>query len=235
MTTPARELQFNVGMSVARVSALLVEPQDPRCLYVLAHGAGAGMRHPFLERVAQELADRSIATFRYQFPYMEAGEPRTDSPPVIEATVVAAVNAAADTLPGPPLIAGGKSFGGRMTSYTASDKWLPGVRGLVFLGFPLHAPRRPAIKRAEHLDQVQMPLLFLQGTRDEFAQLDLIRGVCERLGPRARLHVVEGADHSFKVLKRSGRTESEVMAELADTIRDWATTLLRIPRAPRPV
>jgi predicted alpha/beta-hydrolase family hydrolase len=122
-----------------------------------------------------------------------------------------------------------------MTSYTASDKWLPGVRGLAFLGFPLHAPRRPAIKRAEHLDQVQLPLLFLQGTRDEFAQLDLVRGVCQRLGPRATLHVVEGAEHSFKVLKRSGRTEPEVMAELADCIRDWTTTLLRVPRTSRPV
>lgn len=235
MTIAARELQFNVGMAVARVSALVLEPPDTRCVCVLAHGAGAGMRHPFLESISRALGARGIATFRYQFPYMEAGQRRTDSPPVIEATVLAAVNAAADAIPGPPLFAGGKSFGGRMTAYTASDKWLPGVRGLFFLGFPLHPPRRPATQRAEHLEQVQLPMLFLQGTRDQFAELSLIKQVCDRLGPRACLHVVDGADHSFGVLKRSGRTSEDVMGELAGTIDNWITGLLRIPRGPRAV
>lgn len=232
---PARELRFNVGLSIAQVSALLVEPPDPRCLLVLAHGAGAGMRHPFLEQVSQDLARRGVATFRYQFPYMEARQKRPDPPPVLEATVLAAVETAARTLPGPPLLAGGKSMGGRMTSWTASDKWLPGVRGLVFLGFPLHPPGRPGIERGEHLDRVQLPMLFLQGTRDEFAGMDLITGVCRRLGSRATLHVVDAADHSFKVLKRSGRTAAGVMDELVAAICDWADPIVTVPLASRPV
>lgn len=231
---PARELQFRVGQSIASVSALLVEPPDPQCLLVLAHGAGAGMRHPFLEAVSRDLAGRGIATFRYQFPYMEARQKRPDPPPVLEATVLAAVETAARALPGPPILAGGKSMGGRMTSSAASDKWLPGVRGLVFLGFPLHPPGRPAIERGEHLDRVPLPLLFLQGTRDEFAELSLITEVCRRLGSRATLHVVEGADHSFEVLKRSNRPPADVLAELGETIASWSGSLWKIPQAPRP-
>lgn len=205
-----------------RVSALLIRPRGARLLYVLAHGAGAGMRHPFLEAVAQALAERDVATFRYQFPYLEAGRRRPDPPDVAAATVRAAVAAAAEAAPGLPLFAGGKSFGGRMTSTAQAREPLPGVVGLVFLGFPLHAPKQPSDQRASHLGDVEIPMLFLQGTRDDLADLTLLRPVCRQLGKRATLHVVDGGDHSFKVLKRSGRTDQEVLAELADTIADWS-------------
>ena len=206
---------------VGRVSALLTRPEEARWLYVLAHGAGAGMRHPFMERIAEALAGKGIATFRYQFPYMEQGRKRPDPPVVATATVRAAVEAA----PGLPLIAGGKSFGGRMTSSAQATDPLPGVGGLAFLGFPLHPPGRPGTGRAAHLEQVHIPMLFLQGTRDTFAGLDLLQPVCEGLSPRATLHPVDGGDHSFKVLKRSGRTEADVMEELAGAIADWTTRL----------
>jgi predicted alpha/beta-hydrolase family hydrolase len=179
------------------------------------------MRHPFLESIAQRLAQRSIATLRYQFPYMEQGARRPDPPAVAAATVRAAVIEAAGVAPGLPLVAGGKSFGGRMTSTAQAEDPLPGVRGLVFLGFPLHPPGRPADKRAEHLAQVRIPMLFLQGDRDEFADLKLLKPVVKQLGERATLHLVEGGDHSFHVLKRSGRTDAEVMAELVETIVAW--------------
>lgn len=197
---------------------LLVAPPDARALLVLAHGAGAGMRHPFLEALARALAEQGIASFRYEFLYMERRERRPDPPAVAEARVRAAVLEAARAVPGLSLFAGGKSFGGRMTSQAQAREPLPGVRGLVFLGFPLHPPGRPGTSRAEHLDAVQVPMLFLQGTRDEFAGLDLLRPVVQRLGARATLHVVEGGDHSFKVLKRSGRAEADVLVELASTI-----------------
>jgi uncharacterized protein len=215
-------LDIRVGERVGRVSALLELPPDARALYVLAHGAGAGMHHRFMEAIAAGLAARRVATLRYQFPYMEAGGRRLDPPGVLEATVRAAVAGAAQAAPALPLIAGGKSLGGRMTSSAAAKGPLPGVRGLVFLGFPLHAPGKPGTQRAAHLEQVQIPMLFLQGTRDALADLSLIRGVCERL-PHATLRVVEGGDHSFAVLKRSGRTETEVMAELVETIVAWMT------------
>ena len=208
-----------------RVSALLTLPDDARWLYVAAHGAGAGMRHPFMERIADALAGKGIATFRYQFPYMEQGKRRPDTPRVAEAAVRAAVEAARAAAPRVPLIAGGKSFGGRMTSSSHAVEPLPGVEGLAFLGFPLHPPGRPGTERAAHLDQVRIPMLFLQGTRDTFADPDLLRPVCEGLSPRATLHPVEGGDHSFKVLKRSGRSEADVMGELAGAIADWTTRL----------
>jgi predicted alpha/beta-hydrolase family hydrolase len=214
------ELAIQVGERVGRVSALLELPRGARALYVLAHGAGAGMRHPFIQGVAAGLAARGVATLRYQFPYMEAGGRRPDPPGVLEATVRAAVARAVDAAPGLPLVAGGKSLGGRMTSSAAAKAPLSGVRGLVFLGFPLHAPGKPGTERAAHLERVQVPMLFLQGTRDALADLALVRGVAERL-PKATLHVVQGGDHSFSVLKRSGRTEAEVMAELAETIVAW--------------
>ena len=188
---------------------------------MLAHGAGAGMRHPFLERIAQALAERAVATYRYEFLYMEKRAGRPDPPAVAEARVREAVLDAARVAPGLPLFAGGKSFGGRMTSQAQGREPLPGVRGLAFLGFPLHPPGRPATSRADHLDDVLIPMLFLQGSRDEFAGLDLLRPVVKRLGKRVTLHVVEGGDHSFKVLKRTGRTDAEVMSELADTITAW--------------
>src|SRR5436853_7247201 len=209
------------------VSGLLVRPDGARLLYVLAHGAGAGMRHPFLEVVAQRLAERSIATLRYQFPYMEQRGRRPGPAAVAAATVRAAVIEAARVAPGLPLVAGGKSFGGRMTSTAQAEAPLPGVRGLVFLGFPLHPPGRPGDARAEHLARVQIPMLFLQGTRDEFADLKLLTPLVQRLGARATLHLVEGGDHSFHVLKRSGRTDAEVLEELAAAVEEWAARLLR--------
>jgi predicted alpha/beta-hydrolase family hydrolase len=215
-------LSIEVGESAGAVSGLLMRPPDARCLYVLAHGAGAGMRHRFMEAVAAGLSDRGVATLRYQFPYTEVGGRRPDPPAVLQATVRSAVATARNVAPGLPLLAGGKSLGGRMTSSAAARGELPGVRGLVFLGFPLHAPNRPGIERAEHLDAVQRPMLFLQGTRDALADLTLMRTVCGRLGERATLHVLEGGDHSFAVLKRSGRDQEEVMAELADAIASWA-------------
>lgn len=190
-------------------------------LYVLAHGAGAGARHSFLESISAALAVRGVATMRYQFPYMEAGGRRPDSPAVAEATVRAAVARAASEAADLPLIAGGKSFGGRMTSGAAASS-LPGVRGLAFLGFPLHPPGRPGTRRADHLVRVELPMLFLQGTRDQFAQTDLITGVCQRLGSRATLHPIEGGDHSFGVSKGSGRTPAQVLNELADALVQWA-------------
>ena len=212
-------------LRVGEVSGLLLRPKDARLLYVLAHGAGAGMRHPFLESISQRLAEQGIATLRYQFPYMERRSRRPDPPAVAAATVRAAVAEAARIAPDLPLVAGGKSFGGRMTSTAQAEEPLPGVRGLVFLGFPLHPPGRPDDKRAEHLAHVQVPMLFLQGTRDDFAALKLLQPLVKRLGKRATLHLVEGGDHSFRVLTKSGRSEGEVMGEVVSTIVEWADGL----------
>jgi hypothetical protein len=205
---------------------LPLSPSSPRFAYVLAHGAGAGMRHPFLETIAQLLQDRDVATLRYEFPYMEQRKSRPDSPPVCVARIREAVQRARTEWPGLPLIAGGKSFGGRMTSTAQSEAPLDGVVGLAFLGFPLHAPGKPSSSRAEHLYQVNVPMLFLQGTRDEFAKLDLLKEVCERLASRATLHLIEEGDHSFKVpKKKTGRSADQVMAELADAIAEWGGSL----------
>jgi hypothetical protein len=217
-----RDLRFAAGAH--EVSARLVRPEDARWLLVLGHGAGAGMRHPFLEAVVERLAARGVATFRYQFPYMERGLRRPDHRSVLEAAARAAVSRASEAAEGLPILAGGKSMGGRMASRAAAAEPLPGVRGLVFLGFPLHPVGKPGTERADHLTDVGVPMLFLQGTRDRLAELDLLRPVCARL-PRATLHVVEGGDHSFHVLKRSGRTDDEVLDELADAVRDWAASL----------
>jgi predicted alpha/beta-hydrolase family hydrolase len=214
-------LDILVGDTIGRVSGILLRPPDAWANYVLAHGAGAGMRHRFMESIAQALAGRGIATLRYQFPYVEAGTRRPDPPGVLEATVRAAVAKARESTPDLPLIAGGKSLGGRMTSSAMARRPLEGVLGLVFLGFPLHPAKQPAVIRAEHLVRVESPMLFLQGTRDSLADLDLITSVCGRLGSKATLHVVEGADHSFSVLKRSGRSDAEVMEELALTVERW--------------
>ena len=219
------EITVEVGERIGRVSGLLQRPAGARALYLLAHGAGAGMRHGFMEAVADALAGRGIATLRYQFPYSEAGARRPDPPAVLMATVRAAAARARELAGGLPLIAGGKSLGGRMTSNASAQRPLEGVAGLAFLGFPLHPPKQPGVTRAEHLDRVASPMLFLQGTRDDLADLGLIREVCGRLGPRATLHVVEGADHSFAVLKRSGRTGAEVLDELADTLAGWVASL----------
>ncbi len=220
--TQARLLSFEVAGG--SVSALLQRPLDASALLVLGHGAGAGMRHIFMEEMAGLLAERGVATLRYQFPYMEAGRRYPNPQRILTATVRRGVEAAHTAAPDLPLFAGGKSMGGRMTSLAAGDTPLAGVRGIAFLGFPLHGiGKPPGIERSEHLHQVELPLLFVQGTRDRLANLDFLCPVVEGLGARATLHVVEGGDHSFKVLKRSGRTHEEVMAEVADTVAAWMT------------
>ena len=219
-----RELQFSV-LDKDEVSALLLLPPKASCLLVMAHGAGAGMNHSFMNAMANELAAAGIGTLRYQFPHMEQRRGIPDPQPVLTATVAAAVKLAAKLAPKLPLFAGGKSMGGRMTSLAAAEQSsssaLEGLSGLVFFGFPLHPPKRPAIKRAEHLKLVKQPMLFLQGTRDELADLALLRPICDGLGEQATLYIVEGADHSFHVLKRSGKTDTEVLAELARTVVAW--------------
>lgn len=185
-------------------------------MLVIGHGAGAGMRHAFMDAVVRRLADRGVATFRYQFPYMEKGRRRPDPRPILLATVRAAVATARARTPDLPLFAGGKSMGGRMTSMAAAQTPLEDVRGIVFLGFPLHPVGRPASERAAHLSMVSVPMLFLNGTRDKLAELELLEPVCDNLGSSARLRVIDAADHSFHVLKRSGRTDDEVLDELAD-------------------
>jgi predicted alpha/beta-hydrolase family hydrolase len=210
----------NRAMMAAMQTALL-HPPDAEAGYVFAHGAGAGMGHAFMEAIATGLAERRIATLRFQFPFMEQGSKRPDPPAVAQAAVRAAVEEAAGKLPGLPLFAGGKSFGGRMTSQAQAAKPLAGVRGLVFVGFPLHPAGKPGTERAKHLAQVELPMLFLQGTRDELADLELVRSVVTPLGERATLHVVDGADHSFHVLVRSGRNDAQVREELLDTMAAW--------------
>jgi uncharacterized protein len=217
----AVDLRIDVGERIGTVSGLLVRPPNAWVMYALAHGAGAGMRHRFMDAIATALALRGVATLRYQFPFTEAGSRRPDPPGVLEATVRAAADAAREHAEGLPLVAGGKSLGGRMTSNAQARRPLTGVSALVFLGFPLHPPKQPGERRAEHLRDVELPMLFLQGTRDELAHLDLMRPVCDRLGARATLHIVDGADHGFEVLKRSGRTNTEVMEELAETVASW--------------
>lgn len=183
------------------------------------------MRHPFMEEVSQRLADQNVATFRYQFPYMEKGSGRPDSPAVATATVRAACEVARAEFPSLPLFAGGKSFGGRMTSTAQADAPLTGVRGLVFLGFPLHAPNRPSVLRAEHLTRIRIPMLFLQGTRDDLADLTLIREVTGKIPEVATVHVVEGGNHSFAVPKKTGRTNDQVIDELVRTTANWLAGL----------
>jgi predicted alpha/beta-hydrolase family hydrolase len=224
--TEATDLRLRLGGSIGEVAAFLLRPLDAWLLYVLAHGAGAGMRHQFLEQISASLAALGVATFRYQFPYMEAGRGRPDAPSLLEASVRAAVNRAGEIVPELPVIAGGKSLGGRMTSSAAAAQPLERVLGLAFLGFPLHPPGQPGTRRAEHLQHVTIPMLFLQGTRDAFARLDLITEVCRGLEPRATLRLIEGADHSFGVLKRSGRTAGLVHNELAGAIAEWARALV---------
>ena len=223
---------MRVSDSAGDVEASLLRPDDASWLLVLAHGAGAGMHHPFMEHLADQLAGCGVATLRYHFPYMQHRRKRPDSPAVLIATVRAAVAAASETAPGLPLLAGGKSFGGRMTSLavagerSAPSPGLASVRGLVFVGFPLHPAGRPSMQRAEHLARVRIPMLFLQGTRDALADLALLRPLCDTLAPLSTLHVVDGGDHSFHLLKRSGKTDADVLAGLARTVASWAKTLV---------
>ena len=214
-----------VGIEVdagRRVSGLLQMPARARCCYVLAHGAGAGMAHPFMAAVADELAERGIATLRFQFHYMEQGSKRPDPPALAQAAVRAAVATAGQLAPGLPLIAGGKSFGGRMTSQAQAASPLAGLRGLAFLGFPLHPAGKPSDDRARHLLEVKVPMLFLQGTRDALADLGLLRPVVAKLGKRATLRLADDADHSFHVPARTGRKDPEVRREMLDALAAWA-------------
>jgi hypothetical protein len=257
-----KEIGIPVGKTVGSVSGILDRPAGARAILALAHGAGAGMRHPFMESIAARLAERGVATLRYHFPYMERGDRRPDPPGILLATVrVAAARAQEESL---PLFAGGKSLGGRMTSTATSTAAsssgaakasraatasraastsaagrapraestgsLPDVKGIVFFGFPLHAPGRPSSDRAEHLERVAVPMLFLQGTRDALADLDLLRPVVERLGKRASLHVIEGADHSFRVPKRLGRSDAEILDELAEVAAAWIDRIVGTAR-----
>ena len=219
-----QKLLIEVGKATS-VSALLIQPKDARACFVFAHGAGAGMTHSFMEQAAAGLAGRGIATLRYQFPYMEKASRRPDPPAIAHAAVRAAVAQAARKCPGLPLIAGGKSFGGRMTSQAQAKAPLAGVRGLAFLGFPLHAAGKPSFDRADHLTEVHVPMLFLQGTNDKLAEMQLLKPVVERLKPLATLHVIEAADHSFHVPARSGRNDREVMDEILDALAAWVRAI----------
>ncbi|HZR03130.1 MAG TPA: alpha/beta family hydrolase [Burkholderiales bacterium] len=212
------------------VSAILQTPREARVCYVVAHGAGAGMTHPFMAAIAEGLAQRGIATLRYQFPYMERGSKRPDTPSLAQATVRAAVAEMSRLAPQLTLIAGGKSFGGRMTSLAQAAAPLPGVRGIAFLGFPLHAAGRPSDERGQHLFDVHIPLLFLQGTRDNLADLALLRPLVERLGSRATLRIFADADHSFHVPASSKRGDAQIRAELLDALAEWITATTEAER-----
>jgi len=216
----AERLTFAID-ETSRLSALFQLPPAATACLVLAHGAGAGMEHPSMVAVAAELAARSIATLRFQFPYMERGSRRPDPPALCHATVRAAVAEAARLAPKLALIAGGRSFGGRMTSQAQAIEPLPGVKGLAFLGFPLHPAGKPSVERAKHLREVKIPMLFLQGTRDELAKLELLEPLIERLGARATLKLLQDADHSFHVPARTGRKDAEVRAEMLDVMATW--------------
>lgn len=224
MTASAKSLSIEVKPGL-NVSALMQLPANARACFVLGHGAGAGMAHAFMTDLANALEARAIGTLRYNFPYMESGSKRPDPPALCHATVRAAIEKACNLAPGVALIAGGKSFGGRMTSQAQAAKPLPEVRGLAFVGFPLHPAKKPSVERATHLSEVNVPMLFLQGTRDDLADLTLLEPSVRKLGASATLKRIEGADHSFHVLARSGRKDREVMDELADTISNWAAKL----------
>jgi len=227
MTPPTTtEHRFVATASTGETTAILVRPDPALALFVYAHGAGAGMRHPFMEASAAGLADRGVATLRYHFPYMERGRGGPNPAPVLVKTVRSAVAEAARLAPDLPLLAGGKSMGGRMTSTAAAAEALAGVRGLAFFGFPLHAAGRPSADRGAHLADVGLPMLFLQGTRDKLAELSLLRPLLAEVRPAPALHVVEGADHGFHVLKRSGRTDEDVLTELAERFASWVAEVV---------
>ena len=219
MPTP-RELRFK-ATDHHEVGALILRPRGAIACLVLGHGAGAGMRHPFMEATAQGLAERGVATFRYQFPYMEAGRSPPNRPNVLLATIRNAVATARRSVRGLPLFAGGKSMGGRMTTLAAAHRPLDGVLGLVLHGFPLHPPAKKGTERAAHLVEVKIPMFFIQGTRDKLCDLTLLKPVLKKIQRRAALHLIEGGDHGFHVNKRSGRTDDEALRELVDVTADW--------------
>lgn len=220
------ETQHTIEIGDTSVSARLIAPPSPKACYVFAHGAGAGMTHAFMAATAQELASLRIATLRFQFPYMERGSKRTDPPGLCHTTIRAAIAKATELVPNTPLIAGGRSFGGRMTSQVQADTPLAGVRGLLFLGFPLHPAGRPETTRAVHLDNVKIPMLFVQGTRDELAKLTLLEPLIEQLAPRATLHRLIDADHSFHVPAKTGRKDAQVRTEALQSVDQWIDRVL---------
>ena len=220
------EGKFTVAENGSQVSSLLILPKNAKALLVLAHGAGAGMRHRFMEEVAQKLADHAVGTFRYQFPYMETGVKRPDREAVLTATVREAVTTARKQADGPPIFAGGKSMGGRMTSLAAAKAPLEDVRGLIYLGFPLHAAGKPSAERGQHLFDVALPMLFLQGSRDALADLKLLKPLCARLGKRVELFVIDGGDHSFHLLKSSGRSDGQALDEAVRKTVSWISRLI---------
>lgn len=222
----AEEITFPAGEKVGKVSGLLILPKGAQALLVLAHGAGAGMRHRFMEEAAKKLADHSVATLRYQFPYMEKETKRPDSEVVLTATVRAAVAVAIDRAGSLPLFAGGKSMGGRMTSLAAAKEPLEGVHGLIYFGFPLHAAGKPSVSRGDHLFDIKLPMLFLQGTRDALADLKLLKPLCARLDKRVELVVIDGGDHSFHLLKSSGRSDDQALDEAALKTTSWISRLI---------
>ena len=222
----AEEITFAAGEKVGKVSGLLILPKGAQALFVFAHGAGAGMRHRFMEETAQKLADNAIATFRYQFAYMEKGSKRPDSEAVLTTTVRAAVAAAKKHDDALPLFAGGKSMGGRMTSLAAAKEPLESVRGLIYFGFPLHAAGKPSVSRGDHLFDIKLPMLFLQGSRDALADLKLLKPLCDRLGKRVELFVIDGGDHSFHLLKSSGRSDDQALDEAARKTTSWISRLI---------
>ena len=223
----AMEIRFEVSKKAGGVSGLLLFPKEAKSLLILAHGAGAGMRHVFMQNIAEKLADNGIATLRYQFPYMEKGIKRPDSEALLTASVCGAVTAAQEHANGLPLFAGGKSMGGRMTSLAAAQAPLNDVRGLIYLGFPLHAAGKPSADRANHLFDIKLPMLFLQGSRDALADLNLLKPLCARLGKRVELFVIEGGDHSFHLLKSSGRSDDQALDQAALKVVSWISQVLK--------
>ena len=221
-----KEIKFGVNDNVGAVSGLLLKPNSARALLVFAHGAGAGMRHRFMEDVAVKLGNLGIATLRYQFPYMEKHIKRPDSESVLLDTVRAAVTTAKKQAGDLPLFAGGKSMGGRMTSLAAAKASLDGARGLIYFGFPLHAPGKMSAQRGQHLGDIEIPQLFLQGSRDALADLKFLRPLCAKLGKRAELFVIDGGDHSFHMLKSSGRSDEEVLDEVLEKTTEWINQIL---------
>jgi len=219
------EQRLAIPVIGGQVSGLLLRPENATAMYVFAHGAGVGMDHPSMASNAKGLAERGIATVRFQFPYMEKGGGRPDPPAIAHATVRAAVAKAAELAPHLALFAGGRSYGGRMTSQAQSIAPLPGVRGLVFLGFPLHPAGKPAVERADHLERIQIPMLFVSGSRDALAELQLLRPLVAGLGEWAKLHIVEGGDHGLRMLVSSGRTNDAAQIEALDAIAEWVKRL----------
>ncbi len=224
MKSTVQNITFTASKNSGKVSGIVIMPEKAKLFLVLAHGAGADMHHSFMETFAGYLADEKIGTLRYNFPYTENKKKRPDFAPVLMETVRSAVKTARDFSGSLPVFAGGKSMGGRMTSMVASKAPLENVKGIVFIGFPLHPPGKPSTERSEHLFNVDVPLLFLQGTRDKLAEPELLKPVVKKLGDKAALHVIDGADHSFHMLKSSGRTDDSVLRELASTIGNWASS-----------